>query len=67
MTNVTAYTQLERNQDDHNFQSRSAEINLYHIVILTAGKVFAYKLERKLYWSLIGAQKVKLYSLPETL
>uniref|UniRef100_M4BAE2 Uncharacterized protein n=1 Tax=Hyaloperonospora arabidopsidis (strain Emoy2) TaxID=559515 RepID=M4BAE2_HYAAE len=41
--------------------------NLYYIVILTAVKFFAYKFERKLYWSLIGAQKVKLYSLLETL
>ena len=49
------------------YQSRSAEKNLYHIVILTSVEVFAYIFERKSYWSLIGAQKVKLYSLLETL
>ena len=39
----------------------------YLIVILTAMKFFAYKFERKLYWSLIGPQEVELYSLLKSL
>ena len=49
------------------YQSRSAEKSLYYIVILSAVKFLVYRFERKLYWSLIDAQKVKLYSLLDTL
>ena len=38
-------------------RSRSAEMDLHYIVITTDVKVSAYKFARKLYWSLIGAQK----------